>query len=836
MNPVAKQTDRPSLPSRRASILLLLPLALAALAATATARAADYASTVSALGPVVYYRLSATDPMPAEQYMATNIGSLGTSFNGQFESVPNHGLPGALAGDADTAIAIHGAQHVVVPYSAAYNPSGAFSIEAWLKPGSGRWVAPLSAQGSGSSGWALWQNYLDGWSFLMYGTNGSTASLELAGGGPLTMGVWYHLVVTYDGANATMYVNGAEAASDAPSAYVANTDAPFVIGGNPASDWPVYYSWIGMVDEVAVYTTALSASDVQAHYANGTNAARTTPYRDLILQKNPALYYRLDEPNLRLPVAVNSGRYGAVNNGVYLPGTTPGVPGLQMPAAAGFESTNVVAGLHGLVNGYVMAPGPNLNSDTVTIVCWLKREGSQADWAGLIYSGDYDAVPGGTGLELNGDGPSLRYSWAGDDGTYDWIPDSGALIPPDQMWTFCAVTVTPTTQVLYMGTAAGLVAATHEFDLTTLGPQDFSTTPLELGYDNYDSSYVFRGSLDECAVFDKALTYDEVASLFNAALPAILGITHTPADPVTEGMDVTFQTAVAGSAPITYQWRKGGNPLSGKTTATLTLTNVTPADSGDYDVVVTTGGKTLTSPINHLSVADRAIPGIFGTGLDATGALLSDGAVDPHYALTVSPDPNFPGPDALAVNEGQAVGWWGVNGPASRFIAPSADQQPEPGLYTYRTSLNLTGYDVRRVRLVGGWAVDNTGRDILVNGVSTGNTVASGRWGGLTPFTITSGLVAGTNTLDFMVNNDGTSANPTGLRVDLRGLLPIPRELQISLSGSTVTIAWSPSAVSDRLQSAPALAGPWDDVPGSPNPSYTTNTTAAQVFFRVKVQ
>lgn len=96
--------------------------------------------------------------------------------------------------------------------------------------------------------------------------------------------------------------------------------------------------------------------------------------------------------------------------------------------------------------------------------------------------------------------------------------------------------------------------------------------------------------------------------------------------------------------------------------------------------------------------------------------------------------------------------------------------------------------------------------------------------------------MAGTNTLDFEVNNGGTNANPTGLRVDLRGLLPIPRELQISLSGSTVTIAWSPSAASDRLQSTRALGGAWEDVPGSPNPSYTTNASTAQLFFRVKVQ
>ncbi len=38
-----------------------------------------------------------------------------------------------------------------------------------------------------------------------------------------------------------------------------------------------------------------------------------------------------------------------------------------------------------------------------------------------------------------------------------------------------------------------------------------------------------------------------------------------------------------------------------------------------------------------------------------------------------------------------------------------------------------------------------------------------------TPFVISSGFVAGENTMDFIVNNGGSSRNPTGLRVDLSG-------------------------------------------------------------------
>ena len=37
-------------------------------------------------------------------------------------------------------------------------------------------------------------------------------------------------------------------------------------------------------------------------------------------------------------------------------------------------------------------------------------------------------------------------------------------------------------------------------------------------------------------------------------------------------------------------------------------------------------------------------PGIVGTGVAVDGMLLPDGAIDPHYTLTASADPNFPGP------------------------------------------------------------------------------------------------------------------------------------------------------------------------------------------------
>ncbi len=61
-----------------------------------------------------------------------------------------------------------------------------------------------------------------------------------------------------------------------------------------------------------------------------------------------------------------------------------------------------------------------------------------------------------------------------------------------------------------------------------------------------------------------------------------------PASQTVSGGSLTLAaTAIGGSGTLAYQWRKGGTNVSGATGASLTLNSVSPADSGNYDVVVT---------------------------------------------------------------------------------------------------------------------------------------------------------------------------------------------------------------------------------------------------------
>ena len=72
-------------------------------------------------------------------------------------------------------------------------------------------------------------------------------------------------------------------------------------------------------------------------------------------------------------------------------------------------------------------------------------------------------------------------------------------------------------------------------------------------------------------------------------------ITSPASQNVTVGATVTFSVVAGGTAPLSYQWQRngvnlanGGN-VSGTTTATLTLNNVSTGDTAHYQVVVSNG-------------------------------------------------------------------------------------------------------------------------------------------------------------------------------------------------------------------------------------------------------
>ena len=58
---------------------------------------------------------------------------------------------------------------------------------------------------------------------------------------------------------------------------------------------------------------------------------------------------------------------------------------------------------------------------------------------------------------------------------------------------------------------------------------------------------------------------------------------------INEGDNVTFTVVANGTPTLTYQWRKNGSNIGGATGTSYTINNATPADDGNYSVVVSNG-------------------------------------------------------------------------------------------------------------------------------------------------------------------------------------------------------------------------------------------------------
>jgi len=106
----------------------------------------------------------------------------------------------------------------------------------------------------------LYASSANTWQFWL-GTGSGWAQV---GGPAVVLNAWTHLVVSYDGTTARLYVNGALAAS-AAVAFAPNTSSPLRLGAGRTEGAADYY-FPGRIDEIALYNTALSATRIQTHY------------------------------------------------------------------------------------------------------------------------------------------------------------------------------------------------------------------------------------------------------------------------------------------------------------------------------------------------------------------------------------------------------------------------------------------------------------------------------------------------------------------------------------------------------------------------------------------
>ncbi len=100
--------------------------------------------------------------------------------------------------------------------------------------------------------------------------------------------------------------------------------------------------------------------------------------------------------------------------------------------------------------------------------------------------------------------------------------------------------------------------------------------------------------------------------------PAPTIVTPPQSRSAAAGASVTFTVSATGSAVFTYQWRKGGVPVTGQVGSSFTISPVGHGDAGSYDCVVTNSSGSTPSAAAVLAVLSPVAAWADGFGLDGT--------------------------------------------------------------------------------------------------------------------------------------------------------------------------------------------------------------------------
>jgi hypothetical protein len=164
------------------------------------------------------------------------------------------GTSWATSGKYGKALSFNGTNaYVNIPNSSLLQLRTAMTLEAWVNP------TKLTG---------VWRDVIykgnDNYYLEADSTSGKPATRATTGGSLLgtsspAVNTWTHLTGTYDGATLRFYVNGVQVSSRAQTGAITISTNALQIGGD--SIYGQYFS--GIVDEVRVYSRALSATEIQ---------------------------------------------------------------------------------------------------------------------------------------------------------------------------------------------------------------------------------------------------------------------------------------------------------------------------------------------------------------------------------------------------------------------------------------------------------------------------------------------------------------------------------------------------------------------------------------------
>jgi hypothetical protein len=142
--------------------------------------------------------------------------------------------------------------------------------------------------------------------------------------------------------------------------------------------------------------------------------------------------------------------------------------------------------------------------------------------------------------------------------------------------------------------------------------QNYGNAPLFFGTTGQAWDHKLAGALDEVTLFNRALSSNEIASIYAASASGKCAGPRIIAQPQSQtvaiGANVQIAVTATSSAPLSFQWQRNGSNLadggavSGANTSALGLSSVQTNDSGGFRVVITNSLGAGTSAVAVLTV------------------------------------------------------------------------------------------------------------------------------------------------------------------------------------------------------------------------------------------
>jgi hypothetical protein len=493
-------------------------------------------------------------------------GHDGTFFAGASATVPSVTPAGKVGGS----FSFDGTVHVRVPDSSALRPAE-ITLEAWIFPtiqlDSYQTIVARGFSATDDDTWflGLRSGLPHFWTFPPDDVTGSTA---------IPVNEWTHLAATFDGTTKCLYVNGALVASrGGVRALVYDTTAvPVTIG----SDWAVGASsalFSGRVDELTIYDRALTPNEIFDIYnADLAGKDLTQPYftspSRLLDVAVGAVFTQQITTILGMSPVIFSLSAGALPPDLTVSPTglvsgTASTPGIFRFTVRATDAAGAVAEQFCILQVFESVVAP------AGLVGWWRAEGDALDSAGS----NHGALRNGAGFAAGKVGQA--FSFHGENDFFE-IPDATALHVTSvtkEAWVEFDVTsgirmlfakplgaTTGDSYALWLNSgilngAVGGAAAengpalsapfspvpgrwyhlAYTFDnganqqaLYVDGSQiAIGAVTLSLGYDAQPllfgrdtesgvPNFFFQGRIDEAAIYNRALSAVEIASIYNA--------------------------------------------------------------------------------------------------------------------------------------------------------------------------------------------------------------------------------------------------------------------------------------------------------------------------------